>query len=79
MKSPAPKFIFCGCESFLNASVMPRIASGGPCSTWDQIELNRAASCVKFFSTDPETLLFTTAIFNYLYNKYTYKDPTFKQ
>lgn len=32
---PAPRFTLFGLESFLNASVKPRIASGGPSSTCD--------------------------------------------
>ena len=36
--APTPRFIFLGLESFLKASVTPRMASGGPISTPDQKE-----------------------------------------
>nr|SVE74488.1 EOG090X0F73 [Daphnia barbata] len=37
--APTPKFIFLGFVSRLNASVTPKIGSGGPISTWDHHEL----------------------------------------
>ena len=39
--APTPRFIFFGFVSFLKASVTPRIASGGPISTFGHHELQR--------------------------------------
>ena len=36
--APTPRLIFSGNESFLNASVIPRIASGGPSFTFAKVE-----------------------------------------